>query len=219
MLDMLRGLPILAGLDPESLTALGRSLTRLRRRDREPLFSEGDPCTGLYLVERGSIRVFRVLEDGREYTIDLLGPGEPTPLVAFLDGGPAPASAEASEDTDLLFLPRPAFVEVIRRRPEVLERVIAILSKRLRDAHRWETELALHTVHGRIASTLLRLEAEHRAGLRTLSHEELAHLVGAARETVTRALHDMAKQGALVVGREGIEIKDTERLKTWLESS
>jgi len=219
MQDALRRLPILTGLSRESLEDLGRSMSRLKREEGELLFSEGEACRGLYLVESGNVRVFRALGDGREYTIDLLGPDEPTPLVAFLDGGALPASAEALEHSVLLFLPRAPFVRIAREHPQVLERAIAILCSRLRDAHGRETELALHTVHERIASALLRLQRDHPGGVPALSHEDLAHLVGAARETVTRALHDMARQGAVEVGRSGTVIKDAHRLGSWLESS
>lgn len=74
-------------------------------------------------------------------------------------------------------------------------------------------------MHRTVASALLRLQKDHGGSVPALSDEDLAHLVGAARETVTRALHDMARQGAVEIGRTGTVVKDARLLGSWLESS
>lgn len=216
--SVLRAIPLFSVMEEATLVEISASTSSTSYPKGTLLFSEGDRCRYLWVVLSGTIRVYRSLANGKEYTIDLLGGGEPVALVSFLDGGPYPASAEVLEDAQLLTLGRGAFLKVALREPVILERAIHVMCQRLRNAHQREVELALRTVHERIASVLLHITDTHAAAAPALSHEEVARLVGAARETVTRALHDMARQGAVEIARTGTVVKDPGKLRAWVDS-
>lgn len=194
------------------------------------LFFEGEPAETLYIVLRGLVRVYQTLADGREYTLEYLGRSELLAIVSCFDGLPYPASAQALGALSVATLGHRAFEEFLHGEAELPFECLRILSGRLRRAHARSTELAVRTVHERLASTLLRLvneqiaiekgeagaeEGEAASWLVPIRAAELGRLIGAARETVVRALHDFERQGA--VKSEGGQpvVRDREKLRSW----
>jgi CRP/FNR family cyclic AMP-dependent transcriptional regulator len=213
---VLAAVPFFAGLPPSVLEQLAAGARRVRYAPGALILAEGEPGERLFLVAEGHVRVFKALADGREYTIDLLTAGDLLALVAFLDGRANPASAVAVDDVLAYVFFRREFQATFRQEPLLAERVLDEVCQRLRRAHHRELELALRTVHERIAALLLRRIEIPGAPLELPSHEELGRMVGAARETVTRALHDLERQGAIQLERGRVRVADRRRLESWL---
>ncbi|MDR7410014.1 MAG: Crp/Fnr family transcriptional regulator [Armatimonadota bacterium] len=217
---VLSGIPLFAGCPAEALVALASGAQRRRYRRGEALFREGDPATGVFVLERGWVRVRCTSVDGRERTLALLGPGELLGEVAALEGGVRSADAVVQEDCVLVFLPREGWVDWLRRRPEVALRLVQLLGQRLRAADLQIRDSAFLGVGGRLARVLLQLGAqrgESRADggvlCPRLRQVELAQMVGATRESVNKWLRRLERAGAVRRSGDRITVLDPERLR------
>lgn len=216
--EILRDLPLFAGLSNEALRAVAaRTITR-RLPKNATLFRRGEPCHGLYVVLEGRIQVHRASPAGREQVLHIQGPGEPVAEVPLFDGGPYPASARALEDSRLLFLPQDAFQQLYRENPEIADAVIRNLGARLRRMVALIAKVTLKDVRSRVAATLVEI-AEARGVLRdggrfTLpkTQEELARELATTREGVARALAALRRDGVIAQAGRQVEILDAARL-------
>lgn len=196
------------------------SLARRRRYPRgETVFREGDPCTGLYVVEDGRVKVRVTSPEGKERILALLGPGDVLGELAVLDGGPRCADVVAQEECTLIFLDGEEFREFLRGHPEASVRLLRLLARRLRSADLQLHDAAFYDVRGRLARTLLRLASEHGEEVGEgilcprLSQAEVAHLIGATRESVNAWLGRFERMG-LLRRREGRwVVVDPDRLR------
>jgi CRP-like cAMP-binding protein len=194
---------LFAGSSAGERTVLA-SLAHRRRYPRgQTVFREGDPCTGLYVVEEGRVKVRVTSSEGRERILALLGPGDVLGELAVLDGEPRCADVVAHEECTLIFLGREEFREFLGRHPEASARLLHLLARRLRRADLQLHDAAFYDVRGRLASALLRLASEHgehgEGGVLCprLSQTEVAHLIGATRESVNKWLRRFQRMGLL----------------------
>lgn len=219
---LLRAIPIFAGLQPDALDRLaGRCVVRTVPAGTV-VFSTGEECRGLYIVESGRVRVYRVSSVGREQVLHVEGPGRPVAELPLFDGGPYPASAVTIEESRLVFLPRADFEHLYRTNPDAADAIIRALGKRLRHLVHVTETLAFRDVAARLA--LLLAGYAERSGHPTAegvelaidrTQEELALEIGAARESVSRAFKQLQKKGLITtVERDRIVIPDLRRLRT-----
>jgi CRP-like cAMP-binding protein len=205
-------------LREETLARIEGRLTRRSFPRNRLLFRAGDPSEGLWIVERGRVRLYRANRDGKEQILHEQGPGQSLAEVPLFDGGPYPANARAEEDSVLLFLSRGDFREICRSEPEVADAVIRELGGRLRRAVSLIEKISLRDVPSRVGLTLLEMA---RAGGRRgdqafslpMSQSRLAERLATTRESVVRALRTLRDEG--LIEREGsrIRIPDPEALE------
>src|SRR5215471_11346454 len=157
---ILRRAPLFASLTDAEMQALAARATRKRFQKDEQLFAEGDPCTGLYLVSSGKVRIFKLSPSGREQILAVEGPGSSFAELPVFDGGNYPAAASALEDTEVLFISRRDFQNFCREHPEVALKVLAVVGSRLRRLVAVIEDLSFTTVRQRLISLLLRLVQE-----------------------------------------------------------
>lgn len=204
----LKGVPLFEGLDDAHLEALAR-VTASRRLPRGiTIFFEGDRGDSLYIVRTGCVKIYRVAEDGREKTLALLSDGEFFGEMALLDEEPRSAVAETLEPTTLYILHRNDFRRLLAESALMAFQILRVLTRRLRQTNAQVTDLVFKDVRSRVARTLLDLARRHGtssgAGSKValkLTHQELANLVGTARETVSRILAEF--QDARYITFEG----------------
>ncbi|MEP6591390.1 MAG: Crp/Fnr family transcriptional regulator [Gemmatimonadota bacterium] len=223
VVDLLRNVPFLAGLDPRTLDLLASRCVPRAVGEGFTLFRAGDKCTGLYLVIEGKVRIYRTSTDGREQTLAVEGAGRPVAELPLVDGGSYPASASTLEPSRLAFLPRGDFEHAFRSDPDVATAVLTALGTRLRHFVQLVETLAFRDVAARLAMLLadyadrdgrpgdgvVRLELQR-------TQEELASEIGTARESVSRALKQLRVQG-LVIDQEGAQLvlQPAARLRAW----
>jgi CRP-like cAMP-binding protein len=210
--------PLFESLTAAECTALvDRSVCRSVRRG-EALFREGEPCRGLYLVVEGVVRTYRANRDGQEQVFGVFGAGESLADVSLFDGGPYLASARATEDGRVLFLPFAEVHALYQTHPQVAHAVVREMGSRVRALAALVDQLALQDVPTRVALAVLRY-AEENGSLRSGSafrlprtQEELAAELGTTREGVSRALRSLRTSG--VIGQRGsrIEVLEPARL-------
>jgi len=217
---VLRKTPLFANLTDTEMAALAGRVGNRRFERGALLFSEGDPCTGLFLVASGKIRIFKLSPAGREQVLAVEGPGSSFAELPVFDGGNYPASATALENAEVLFISRKDFQNFCREHPDVALKVIAVVGSRLRRLIGIIEDLSFTTVRHRLIALLLRLaqasgttskEGVH-VGL-TKTHQDLAAELGTVRELVSRNLSRLQAEGFLEVDGRRIIVKDLAGLK------
>jgi CRP-like cAMP-binding protein len=220
MEDVLRSVPLFAGLSDSGWASLAARLTTREVPRGEALFREGDPGEELHVVVDGKVKITRTSSDGRENAIAILGPGDLLGELAIFDSQERGATATAVNDTSLASLSRSGFHAWLAEQPSVALELLRALAVRLRQTNEAMADLVFTDVPGRIAKTLLGLGERFGSpsgdgGVRVahdLTQEELAQLVGASRETVNKALSDFAARGWIRLDGRAVVLLDTDRL-------
>lgn len=222
---VLRNTPLFAALSDEEMAALRRRVSGKTYDRGELLFNEGDPCRGLYIVGRGKVRIFKLSASGREQILSVEGPGNSFAELPVFDGGNYPASAAASEESELLFISRKDFQEFCREHPEVGLKVIAVVGSRLRRLVGIIEDLSFTTVRQRLIALIVRLAQASSTRTSDGVHvelnktqQDLAAELGTVRELVSRNLGRLQAEGYLDVNGRNIVIKDLPGLRREQES-
>ncbi|MBS0356611.1 MAG: Crp/Fnr family transcriptional regulator [Proteobacteria bacterium] len=169
--------------------------------------NEGDEGSSLFVVQSGSLKAFLTDNNGREVTLSLLDPGDYFGELALLDDSPRSASVIAVTRSEVLQIPRTAFLSLIESDPTCMQMVVRNLVARIRLLTDNVRALALVDVFGRIAR-LFETMAVERDGMmlidRRLTQQDLANMVGASREMVNRILRDLVAGGYIEIEQQRI---------------
>ncbi|MBI3932362.1 MAG: Crp/Fnr family transcriptional regulator [Acidobacteria bacterium] len=217
--ELLRTVPIFAELSDDDTAALARLTSRRRYPKDTVVFFENEEGDSLFVIVEGRIKVTILGDDGREIILSVLGPGDFFGEMALLDNEPRSATAIAVEESELLALNRADFQGVVSEKASITTALIKVLTQRLRRANHQISTLALLDVYGRVARVILDMAREEgkrlkdgRIAFRRATHQEIANRIGTTRETVTRMLKDLERQGLIhIEGREIIVQPDFEK--------
>jgi len=202
----LAALPYFSALSPADVTTLAEQAVCRCFAANEMLFVQDEPSAGLWIVESGRVKVFRVSPGGREYVLRLPGPGESFNDIPALDGGPNAASAVALTDTVAWALPSAVLRAELERRPELALTALNILTARIRDLVQQAEDLALYSVPARLARFLLRQLEDRSASDPVITRATIAAHLATTPETVSRALRMLEEIGAIRFDRQHIII-------------
>jgi CRP/FNR family transcriptional regulator len=188
----------------------------VRQRDLkagETLASEGAPCPGLFIVQTGLLKIYKVSADGREQVLLLAGPDESFADAAAFLGQPMPAWVTALEDSTVLLITNRALAQLIDEDSRFARAVIVHLCRKLQHVVHVVEDLSFRHVRARVAKILLQSRLPQEGvgagvGRRPLTQREIADLAGTAREVVSRALTALADQGLIRIERGQIELLD-----------
>lgn len=204
-LTILRGLPIFEMLDDDSLRSLSRMATLRSVPRHTVVLHAGDRTDNIYFVLSGVLKVQVSDEEGREVILSMLGPGELFGEMGVLDDHPRSATVLAVESSEVVVIGQAEFKQCLAENPEVSLFIMRNLTKRLRMADRTIESLALLDVYGRVARLLLEA-AETIDGRKVVTHklskQDIAKMIGASREMVSRVMRDLTAQG-LIHEQEG----------------
>ncbi len=197
-----------------------RALSR-QYQPGEMIFSEGDPCEGLYVVQAGSVKIFNASASGREQVLHIEKAGHSLAELPVFDGGSYPASTAAVDPCTLLFISKKDFRALCLERPEVALKVLKVVSSRLRQLVGMIEELSFTTVRNRLASWLLQQAREK--GQKTargiefrlaINNQELAFQIGTVRELVSRNLSHFQSEGMLKIEGRNVLVQDLNSLES-----
>ncbi|HVY64369.1 MAG TPA: Crp/Fnr family transcriptional regulator [Gammaproteobacteria bacterium] len=213
--EFLATVPLFKGLDPAELARFAELLREKSYPKGSVILFEDDPGDALFIVRTGRVKVVLVAEDGREVILGLLGVGEHFGELSLIDDQPRSAHVIAMEESTLLVLRRDDFRRRVEANPSVAWSLLTELSRRLRRADGKIGSLVLLDVPGRIARMLLDAAAEGGSDLieKPLTHQTIAHLIGASRETVSRAMRSFHDSGWIATDRRRIRIADRPALE------
>jgi CRP/FNR family transcriptional regulator len=222
--QMLSKVPIFSGLTDSQLEFLTARTVEKKYGSSELIFSEGDPCAGLFVVQSGNARIFKSAASGREQVLAIEGPGSSVAELPVFDGGNYPASAQALNETTMLFISKQAFQSLCLQHPEVALKVLKVVGSRLRRLVGIIEELSFTTVRHRLAALLLRLakDAKENSGgaveiVLGVNNQELAAQLGTVRELVSRNLSRFQAEGLIQMDGRTIVIPNLDRLAEELQ--
>ncbi|MBI5035063.1 MAG: Crp/Fnr family transcriptional regulator [Chloroflexi bacterium] len=214
LLTFLRGVQLFTELDESALVILARVSYIKCIPKGSILFCQNDDAEAAYVVRSGAINIVLCTVDGRELVINEMRPGDCFGELALLTGAPRSASAVASMGSELIVIPRQAFLCELERAPKLMQHLMATLAERLRASSQRESALAFLDAPARLASVLGELDhAAHKDGTLTISQEELAQRIGATRQTTTKILGQWRRKGWIITGRGRIMVLDRNALK------
>ncbi len=172
---------------------------------------EGDRTDFVYFVLTGNLKVMVSDEDGREVILTILGQGEMFGEMGVLDDSPRSASVVAVSPSDLVTIAKTDFKRLMQDNFELAWHVMCNLTRRLRDADRKIESLALMDVYGRVARLLLEM-SEEIDGLKVvkkkISKQDIAKMIGASREMVSRVMKDLGLRGLIEETDGGIILRE-----------
>lgn len=221
--DTLRRVPIFADLTVAELKFLAQRAVPREYAAGELVFSEGEACTGLFIVESGRIRIFKSSVGGREQVLSIEGPGSSVAELPVFDGGNYPASVAAIDHARLFFISKQDFHSLCLVHPQVPLKVLKVIGGRLRQLVGIIEELSFTTVRGRLISLLIRLAKSGRKTARGIeiqlppSNQELASQIGTVRELVSRNLSRLQAEELIHMDAKTVTILDLQRLQAQLE--
>lgn len=213
--DFLATVPLFSGLDHSELETFAE-LTRERSYPRgSVILFENDPGDSLFIVRSGRVKVVLIGEDGREVILGVLGVGQHFGEQALIDEQPRSAHVIAMEDANLIVLRREDFRKRVESSPNVGWTLLKEMSRRLRSADDKIGGLVLLDVPGRIARLLLDMAEESGSDQieKSLTHQTIAQMIGASRETVSRAMKDFQDAGWITVERRRISLANRPALE------
>ena len=215
---------LFAGLSETEITFLAQRAVPRKFSSGEIVFNEGDPCAGMYVVQSGSVRIFKTSAGGREQVLSIEGPGGSVAELPVFDGGNYPASVSVVEDTTLVFISKQDFHALCMAHPQVALKVLRVIGARLRKLVGIIEELSFTTVRHRLAAFLARM-ARHEGtkvngGIEiTLpaSNQELASQIGTVRELVSRNLSRFQSEKFIQMDGRRIVVTDLKGLEAELD--
>lgn len=213
-LQALRAIPEFSALADTEL-AYVRQVTRERSIQRgELLLLEGEPGERLYYLLSGRVKVYKTSAEGKEQVLRIFQAGETFNEVPIFDGGANPASALVLEAGTAYVLHRADIGRLLSEHPPIALAVIRVLASRLRHMVGLVEDLSFRHVSARVAKALL-LHSEAIEGKtpHRLTQQELAALVGTAREVVGRVLKAFEQEGVIDLEQGRITILNRERLE------
>lgn len=206
---------LLREMQPEFLEALAGITVERRLPAGQTLFVQHQEATGFYLINSGSVKIYRIGGDGREQVIHQFGEGEIVGEVPVFQGTAYPACATATTDCELIYFGRDRFIALGRQQPEIFLNMLAILSRRLRQFVELIDDLSLKDVSARLAKYLIR-NCEP-GGSRVVELEQtkgaLASRLGTIPATLSRTFKKFQELGVIMVNSNKIEILDCETLE------
>ncbi len=205
---------IFAALDEEAQQNLVRVAQRRDFKRGEAVFRAGDPADSILIVRFGRVKLSRAAPDGQEIVMAILSQGDVTGEQTLYSGETRGVDATALEESGTCLISVSAIADLVLRRPDLGVRLLRSVGRKLSDAQRLVEILSRRHAQARLAGFLL-LQAERAAdGAVELSHEDIAASVNLSRETVTRKLATLEKEGAICLpGYRRIQLRDPSALR------
>ncbi len=208
----LANISLFKNLSPEMIDFLSSHAVVRSYGKNTIVIQEGDLSDSLYVILAGRVRVFLSDEEGKQVDLNLLGPGEYFGELAALDHSPRCASVMTTENCKFAVISKTDFYKCLQSNPIIAVHLIDVLVQRFRDLTENVKSLALMDVYGRVARTLLNLATQAEDGTmvieQKLTQRELANMVGASREMVSRILRDLTVGGYVAIKNKTIVIQE-----------
>lgn len=206
---MLSKIPLFSALDAITLEKLSALFVKKEFKRNQTLISQGDLSRSLFLIESGRTKVFSNDEEGKQTIFAFLSAGDYCGELSLLDAEPRSASVVALEKTITLQLTYPQFDIFLKTHPEISYSIFRALTTRIRDIDETICSLTSLDIYGRVIQMLYK-EAEEKNGkmvTERLTQQDIAEMVGASREMVSRILTELRKGGYIGVDKKRITIE------------
>lgn len=211
-----KGIPLFSGLSDAEHGLLLQVAVRKNYPRNSLIIQQGDVGESLYLLRRGRAKVYLSEPGGREVILAFLGPGDFLGEMALIDDEPCSASVMPTEESEFVSVNKKDFLRVLASSPSMAVNLLKAMSGRLRESNQQIESLALKDVHARVQQVLHQISEPEGSDLvvpARFTHRDIASMVGASREMVTRVLGALEQSGFVRVdGRRialsGLAIRD-----------
>ena len=198
-LELLRRVPLFSALTPSQSASIADAIVKKRFKRSEVIVEQGKKSDALYIILTGRARVMSTDNRGREVILATLNQGDYLGEMSLIDDEPHSATVRTEVQTDVLMLDRDAFSRCLPENSSMSYNIMRGLVQRLRHADRKIESLALMDVYGRVARSLIEFAVDDGQGnlkIRDkISRQDLAKMVGASREMVSRVMKDLEERG------------------------
>lgn len=212
--QFLRALPYFQNLDSTMLETLAQQVIPRQFDGDQIIFNEGDAAAGMWLVDSGRVKIFKLNPEGEEHILHFLGEGNTFNDIAALDGGNNPANAAALTHVSAWLIPTGALHQVIAANPQLALRVIRLLAGRVRGLVYQIEDLALYSVSIRLARFLLKQAEDPALSGPGVTRAAIAAHLATTPESVSRSLKTLEETGAIRFDRHRIIIEREDLLRT-----
>ena len=206
-LDLIRRVPLFSMLTESQAIAVADAVVKRRFKRGEVIVEQGKKSNALFILLNGRARVVTADSRGREVILATLQPGDHIGEMSLIDNEPHSATVRAEVQTDVLMLGRIEFARCLPENSSMAYAVMRGLVQRLRHADRKIESLALMDVYGRVARALLEFATETGDGemliREKISRQDIAKMVGASREMVSRVMKDLEERGFIQTQENG----------------
>jgi CRP-like cAMP-binding protein len=211
-----RKFTLFAELDDRELASIA-AVAKARRYAKDDVVFHADESGDIFcLIKEGQVKVTMISPEGKEIILSLLGPGDFFGEMALLDNEPRSATIIATEPLEIVTIWRSDFLHILSENFSITQKVLAELSRRLRNASNRIESLATMDVYGRLARFFLDAARERGKVLENgyvavtrPTHQSIANMIGTSRETVSRLIHDLMKQNLLLSEGKTIYLRKT----------
>lgn len=208
---LLQSIPLFAGLTEAQLDHIAKMAIRRKVPRHSTIVHVGDCIDALYVIVSGGVKVLNRDADGREVILTLLGAGECFGEMGLIDGAPRSADVVTNENCELLVIAKTDFKRALAENVDLCLNIMKSLVLRLREANRKIESLALMDVYGRVARLLLEM-SEEVDGLKVVrkkvSKQDIAKMIGASREMVSRVMKDLGLRGLIEETDGGVILRE-----------
>jgi CRP-like cAMP-binding protein len=215
----LNGFSIFEGLSKSDLDIIEKDMETIEEKGNTILFKEGSYPKGVYLVNKGIVKIYQVNRDGENQIVDFYGSGEITGYRPMLSNETFPITAETVGDSVISFIPKSSFLEVLNRSPSFSKRLLTTLSHEFTVWVNRISIFAQQSIKENVALTLLLLEEKYGREIKNgqrviinIPRKDLANYVGTTVETLVRILRIFKDEKIITANGRGIIILDKERL-------
>lgn len=187
-----------------------RKIKHFKKRDL--LYEEGDFPRYLYFVKSGKIKVFKTNEHGKEYIIDIFTEGDFIGYVDLIKESTYDDSAASLEDAEVSLIPKEDFTALLHANRDVSSQLIKMLANNIADKEEQLLQLAYNSVRKRVADAVLLLSEKEGKDEISVLRDDLARIVGTAKESVIRMLTEFKQDGYIDITDGSITIRDRKKL-------
>ncbi|MBI3599449.1 MAG: Crp/Fnr family transcriptional regulator [Nitrospinae bacterium] len=219
-LQLLKKITFFTDLSDKEIEQIAALIRYQRYRKQEVIFHADDPGSSLFVLKSGTVKISITDRKGGEVILKLLNSGDFFGEMALLDGQHRSATVTALEDTEAIIMERESFLNLIDRHPRLLLKICLNICRRLRQTDEKIKNLIFADAYGKVAQTLCKLVEERGEQVADgillkvpLSREELAHMAGVTRQTLSMVLGDYQRAGVLRKDKHRILIIDEVRLR------
>jgi CRP/FNR family cyclic AMP-dependent transcriptional regulator len=207
-LELIRRVPLFSALTASQAASVAEAVVKRRFKRGEAIVAQGEKSNALSIILTGRARVINSDDRGREVILATLRSGDYVGEMSLIDDEPHSATVRAEIQTDVLVLGRLEFARCMPENSSMAYALLKGLVQRLRYADRQIESLALMDVYGRVARALMEFSSDDGEGnaliRNKVSRQDLAKMVGASREMVSRVMRDLEERGFVETRPDGV---------------
>lgn len=218
-LAALHNCPYFSGLDEGTLERLSAGMRLVHFERDEAVFWQEEVCAGLHIIQRGSVKLFKLSPQGREFIVNVFKEGATFNEAPVFDGGTNPINVVTLEESELWIINPEDIRMVLSDHPEMYQAVVLNLSQNLRMLVSVVEEVSFYQVTNRLARLLSQLNDEQMGAEATqrITQDQLAARLGTVREVVARSLRELERCGAIHLSQRRIYVDDEVMLHKWAQ--